>query len=254
VIDQLGNFIHALSGALLPVQVCEHFSDLAEKFGFPESVIIALLEPRTSQPVAYWRTTGDVEAYARNNPAAQNPLAQYAFAVDVPFDVPTACAALGYRESDVRRVLYPAVRDKHIVVFPVHRHGRFAMYAGCAGDNPEDTPNTRALLHAAAHATYDMMTALAPNMDLTQREAACLASIARGKSYKETGQLLGIAERTVRADVASAKRKLKAETQSGVIAKAIGPVSLRERPEARHEPEDPRGGTSTMRDSVRSRR
>jgi DNA-binding CsgD family transcriptional regulator len=72
------------------------------------------------------------------------------------------------------------------------------------------------------------MAMLAPNRELTQREAACLKSIAGGNSYKATGDLLGIAERTVRAAVASAKRKLHAQTQSEVIAKAM-------RPGIRHE-------------------
>lgn len=214
----LDQFIEAISGAVLPVQAGEHFADFAEQMGFAESVVIALLEPL---PVVCWRTAGDFEDYARNNPAVQNPLAQYAFAVDEPFDVPTACNALGYRESDVRRVLYPPIRDKHIVVFPVHRRGGFVMYAGCAGDKPEDNPDTRALLHAAAHATYDVMVGLLANRELTQREAECLKAIASGNSYRATGQLLGIAERTVRAAVASAKSKLHARTQSEVIAKAM---------------------------------
>ncbi|NOT42032.1 MAG: hypothetical protein HOP13_16260 [Alphaproteobacteria bacterium] len=222
MIHLLNKFIDAISDAMLPVHAGAHFADLAEEFGFAESVVIALLEPQPSLPVAYWRTVGNMEEYSRNNPPAQNPLAQYAFAVDVPFDVPTASEALGYRESDVRRVLYPAVKDLHIVVFPVHRLGRFVMYAAGAGDKPEDTPQTRALLHAAAHVTYDVMASLAPNRELTQREAACLKSIAGGSSYKATGQLLGVAERTVRAAVASAKHKLQAQTQSEVIAKSMG--------------------------------
>lgn len=221
MLDRLNKFIDAVSDALLPVQACESFADLAEQLGFPESMVIALVEPQPSLPVVYWRTVGDVEAYTRNNSPAQNPLAQYALAVDAPFDVPMASAALGYRESDVRRVLYPAVKDKHIVIFPVHRRGALVFYAGCAGDNPDDTPVTRALLHVAAHVTYDVVAALAPNRDLTQREAACIESMARGNSYKATGQLLGIAERTVRAAVASAKRKLHAHTQSEVIAIAM---------------------------------
>jgi len=228
MIHLLDQFIEAVSGAMLPVQAGEHFADLAERLGYPESVVIALLEPDPLLPVAYWRTAGNMEDYARNNPPSQNPLAQYAFAVDTPFDLPTASAALGYRECDVRRVTYEGVRDKHIVIFPVHKRGRFVMYAGCAGDKPDDTPHTRALLHAAAHVAYEVMASLAPNRDLTQREAACLKLIAGGNSYKATGQKLGIAERTVRAAVASAKIKLHAHTQSELIAKAMGAGARRD--------------------------
>jgi DNA-binding CsgD family transcriptional regulator len=228
MIHLLDQFIEAVSGTMLPVQVGEHFADLARQLAFTDSAVIAQVEPAPSLPVVHWRTAGNFEDYARNNPPAENPLAQYALTVDTPFDVPTASAALGYRESDVRRLLYPAVRDMHIVVFPVHKGGRLVMFARCAGDKPDDTPHTRALLHAAAHLTYEVMAMLAPNRELTQREAACLKSIAGGNSYKATGQKLGIAERTVRAAVASAKRKLHAQTQSEVIAKAM-------RPGIRHE-------------------
>jgi DNA-binding CsgD family transcriptional regulator len=227
MIDLLDQFIEAVSGAILPIQAGEHFADLAERLGFPESVVIAPLEPDPSLPVACWRTTGNIEDYARNHAPAQDPLAQYAFAVDTPFDVPTASAALGYRESDIRRVAYEAVRDKHIVVLPVHRRSAFVMYAACAGDKPDDTPHTRALLHTAAHVTYDVMTALVPNRELTLREAECLMLIAGGNSYRATGQKLGIAERTVRAVVASVKTKLRANTQSEVIAKAMAAGNLR---------------------------
>jgi DNA-binding CsgD family transcriptional regulator len=220
--ELLDTFMKNVSAAMLPVEAGAHFADLAEQFGYPECVVIALLEPTPIPPVAYWRTAGDAEEYARNNPPGQNPLAQYAFAVDVPFDVPTASAALGYREADVRRVLYPVIMDKHIVVFPVHRRGSLVLYAGCAGDKPDDTPHTRALLHLAAHATYDVMAAVEHNRDLTQREAACLKSIARGNSYSATGALLGISQRTVRAAIASAKTKLHARTQSELLAKALG--------------------------------
>jgi DNA-binding CsgD family transcriptional regulator len=222
MIDLLEKFIEVVAGAIIPAQAGERFSDLAEALGYPESVVIALLQHKPSLPIVSWRSTGNIEAYVRNTPLLENPISQYALAVDAPFDVSAASAALGYREDDVRRVLYPAIKDKHVVAFPVHRRGALVMYAGCAGDSPEDTPDTRAVLHAAAHVTYDVMTALAANRELTQREAACIASIAQGKSYKATGELLGMAERTVRAAVASAKRKLHAQTQAEVIAKAMG--------------------------------
>jgi DNA-binding CsgD family transcriptional regulator len=245
MIHLLNEFIAVVADAILPVQAGEHFADLAEQFGYSQSLVVALLEPQV--PVAYWRMSGDFESFARQSPIYQNPLTQYGFAVDMPFDVPTACAALGYRESAVRAVMYKGVQDKHIVVFPVHRLGRLVLYAACGGDRPDDTPDTRAVLHAAAHATYDVMTAVAENRGLTQREAACIASTARGKSYKATGQMLGIAERTVRAAVASAKRKLRAQTQAEVIAKAMAAPQTALRPSATSAPGKPSSPTKRRR-------
>jgi hypothetical protein len=139
MIHLLDQFIEAVSGAMLPVQVGEHFADLARQLAFTDSAVIAQVEPAPSLPVVHWRTAGNFEDYARNNPPAENPLAQYALTVDTPFDVPTASAALGYRESDVRRLLYPAVRDMHIVVF---RFTRVAVWS-CSRVARATNPTTR---------------------------------------------------------------------------------------------------------------
>lgn len=220
MMDALKAFIGATSEAIIPAHANACFANLAEQLGFGACLLIdasALLAP----PVVTWRASGSVEERKLETPFAAHPLIQYASVVDAPFDLPSACAALGESEHNIRRILSPAIQDKQIVILPVHRHGDLVLYAACAGDKPEDNAHTRAILHASAHVTYDLLAALSPNKDLTLREAECLTAIAHGNSYKAAGRLLGVSERTVRAAVASAKRKLHARTRAEAIAKAM---------------------------------
>lgn len=233
MIDKLSGFIDATSDALLPAHVGQQLAGLAERLGFTSSLVVdvAALERRAPAPIVFEQSLSSFEAYRRGAPFSDNALGQFAAALDAPFDLQTACVALGYREDDVRASLFPPVRDKHIVVLPVHRQGKLVLFVACAGDKPDDSALARALLHASAHAAYDLIVALSANRVLSDREAACLKLISHGSTYAQTGLALGIAERTVRAAVASAKRKLNARTKTGVIAKAV--AALRPAPPAK---------------------
>jgi DNA-binding CsgD family transcriptional regulator len=56
--------------------------------------------------------------------------------------------------------------------------------------------------------------------DLTARERECLQWAAQGKTAWETGEILGIAERTVKKHIASAMLKLHATTRTQAVAQA----------------------------------
>lgn len=56
---------------------------------------------------------------------------------------------------------------------------------------------------------------------LTKREREILGWMAHGKSYWETGEILGIAEGTVRIHLASIRRKLDATNTTNAVAKAL---------------------------------
>lgn len=219
-----GEFIEACDDVLLPVHVGEKLAGLAERLGFTSTLIVdvAALTHNAHSPIVYSRLPTEFETYRHATPFAENPLALYAAATDEPFDLTEACAALGFRESDLRRSLFRPVQDKHIVVLPVHKSRELVLFVACAGDRPEDGPVARRMLHAAAHAVYDLILSRAANWNLTAREAECLAAVAHGNSYEDVGRLLGIAARTVRAAIASAKRKLHARSQAQAIIRAMG--------------------------------
>ena len=225
--NRFERFIEATSHAIVREQVAGQFAGLAEQLGFTSSLIIdpALLESETEGSAVISATGLDgLAAHCRRAPFREHPFARYAAVVDTPFDLASASAALGFREAELRSRLVSSVQDKHIVVFPVHRGGKLVFYAACAGDHPDDGPLARALLHASAHAMYDMVISLAPNAALTRREADCLSLLGRGHTYKAIGWQLRIAERTVRAAVASARRKLHARTRSEVVARVSGAI------------------------------
>ncbi len=224
MIDQLHRFIEAAGGALSVAQIGDRLADTAEQLGFTATLIVdpAKVRPRIKTAVSYSKHLDEFKSYQRKEPFADHPMTQYAAVADTPFDLATMCAILGYRERDIRQRLVTPVQEMHVVALPVHRDGKFVFYVACAGDKPDDTPASRVLLHACAHAAYDLTVALAPLDELSRREADCLHWMAQGKSYKAVGRILGLAERTVRAAVASAKHKLHARNRSEVIAKAIG--------------------------------
>lgn len=56
---------------------------------------------------------------------------------------------------------------------------------------------------------------------LTRREREILVWVANGKSYWETGQILGIAEGTVRIHLTSIRKKLNAANTTNAVAKAV---------------------------------
>lgn len=56
---------------------------------------------------------------------------------------------------------------------------------------------------------------------LTKREREVLVWVANGKSYWETGQILGISEGTVRIHLASIRKKLNAANTTNAVAKAL---------------------------------
>jgi DNA-binding CsgD family transcriptional regulator len=224
MIDELNSFIETASGALTAAKIGDRLAGTAERLGFTATLIVdpAKVRPRIKSAVSFSKHLDEFKSYERKEPFAEHPLTQYAAVVDTPFDLATMCAILGYRERDIRQRLVTPVQEMHVVAFPVHRSGKLVLYVACAGDKPDDTPASRVLLHACAHAAYDLTVSLEPLNELSRREADCLHWMAQGKSYKAVGRILGLAERTVRAAVASAKLKLHARNKSEVIAKAIG--------------------------------
>jgi DNA-binding CsgD family transcriptional regulator len=221
------SFLENASTAVLPSDVGERLAGLAREYGFANTLIIDAAASRSTgaATVVYSAWRAAFMDYASTTPFGANPLVLCANALDAPFGIERARKMLGYREADIRRTLFPPMQDKHITIFPVHRRGTPVLYVACAGDKPDDSPHVRTLLHASAHATYDLIRALAPNSRLTPREAACLKLVADGNTYSGAGRVLGLAERTVRAEIASAKQKLKAKTKAELIAKAVVPTA-----------------------------
>lgn len=64
---------------------------------------------------------------------------------------------------------------------------------------------------------------------LTGRQRQCLAWSAKGKTMSETGQILGISQRTVLFHLQDARARLNAQTLTHAVAEAIGRAEIPQR-------------------------
>jgi len=86
-----------------------------------------------------------------------------------------------------------------------------------AGDSDSDIKG----LHDALTRCLGWLGAAPQGPLLTPREVECLEACAAGKTYWETGKILGISERTVIFHMQSVREKLTASTNAQAVAKAV---------------------------------
>jgi LuxR family transcriptional regulator, transcriptional regulator of spore coat protein len=225
MIDALHDYIEASFAAFSKAQLASTYSKLAATFGYSTTLIVDAAKLDTafaSSVVISTLNKPTLTEFDAQVPFATNPIARLAGEIDVPFDARDLCARFGLSERQLRPMIPSLLQNAVVVVFPVHRSGRLALFIVCSGTAPDRTLEGRALLHASAHVLYDRYTAVNELQALSQRQADCLFLAAQGKTYAEIGKALGLAPRTVRADLAKAKQILNARTKSEAIAKAMG--------------------------------
>jgi DNA-binding CsgD family transcriptional regulator len=141
-----------------------------------------------------------------------------------------------FRWSDIEfltpaeREINEIVRDFNIndgIAVPVHGPGGYVGVTSMAFERlSEISPAQRATIAAAALVLHLQMMELSPQKgrlgpSLSPRERDCMAFVAEGKSDREIGALLGVAETTVLSHVQNAKRKLGAKSRSHAVALCI---------------------------------
>lgn len=225
MIDALNSYAEASFAALSPTQLTSSYANLAAQLGYSATFVFdsAKLESAFASSVVFSSLQQPIlaELDARA-PIARHPLARLAGQIDSPFNVRDACARLGVSEREMRRDLLGPIQDSEIVIFPVHRLGQLALLVACSGNKPDQTVAGRALLHSGAHVLFDRYKSIAQGSPLPRRQADCLFWAAQGKTYSQIGEILGLSTRTVRADLAKAKRTLNARTKTEAIALAVG--------------------------------
>jgi DNA-binding CsgD family transcriptional regulator len=205
-------------------QAAGSFSKLAVALGYSATLIVDA--PKLSSALA---TSVIYSEWPRYLARAQDeellllthPVVRLAGGLDAPFSIRDVCEHVRVPETELRRSLPDWLQEAQIVFLPVHRLGRLRLLVICSGTNPSQTIVSRALLHTCAHALYDRCATLGDGMSLPRREADCLFWAAQGKTYAEIGRILNVSPRTVRSDLAKAKRELSVGTKGGAIAKAI---------------------------------
>ncbi|NBJ11809.1 autoinducer binding domain-containing protein [Microvirga arsenatis] len=108
---------------------------------------------------------------------------------------------------------------------PVHGLNGFEACLSMGGSSPDLTPRTKPALHLMAMYAFErarLILAPSPRPNpLTPREREALRWAALGKSAADTGEILGVTERTITAHIASACQKLSAANKTQAVAKAL---------------------------------
>ena len=110
-------------------------------------------------------------------------------------------------------------------IVPVHGDGAHNACVSVGGTHLDLNKRSKPALHLMAMYGFERVRRmLAPAHDLprvTPREREVLAWAAQGKSAWETGEILGISQRTVEEHLAAATRKLGAGNRTRAVAIAI---------------------------------
>ena len=75
--------------------------------------------------------------------------------------------------------------------------------------------------YGVARALQIRATLRETRVSLTRRERECLLWVAEGKTIADTGEILGISDKTVEKHLATARAKLDALTTTQAMAKAL---------------------------------
>jgi DNA-binding CsgD family transcriptional regulator len=124
-----------------------------------------------------------------------------------------ASAHFGWRES---------------IVVPIGPIGFRRSIVSLKGARRPLSPHERSLITMAAPPFFERVRSLQPqnivahSVVLTNREAQCLAYVARGLSDNDIADTLAVAAATAHLHVENAKRKLGAKTRAHAVALALG--------------------------------
>jgi LuxR family transcriptional regulator, quorum-sensing system regulator BjaR1 len=110
---------------------------------------------------------------------------------------------------------------------PVHGINGYEACLSMSGTSLDLSPRTKPALHLMSMYAFERIRAhVVPVSDkhvktLTSREREMLVWAAAGKSAADTGDILGITERTVTAHIVSACQKLEATNKTQAVARAL---------------------------------
>ncbi|MGO4386557.1 autoinducer binding domain-containing protein [Microvirga sp. 2YAF29] len=108
---------------------------------------------------------------------------------------------------------------------PIHGLNGYEACLSMSGSHLDLTPQTKPAIHLMAMYAFERVrTILAPiprTNPLTAREQETLRWAAMGKSAADTGEILGVTERTITAHVTSACLKLSAANKTHAVARAL---------------------------------
>nr|WP_279306648.1 LuxR family transcriptional regulator [Microvirga solisilvae] len=114
---------------------------------------------------------------------------------------------------------------KYGYCLPIHGLNGYEACLSMSGSHLDLSPRTKPAIHLMAMYAFERVrTVLQPpshSNPLTAREQETLIWAALGKSAADTGEIMGVTERTITAHITSACQKLNAANKTHAVARAL---------------------------------
>jgi LuxR family quorum sensing-dependent transcriptional regulator len=224
-------FIGRLDQLSTPREVVDAVATSFELFGFENFIITGLphLKERFDQVVLLKKwPRGWFEIYSREDYVRVDPIIRLCRSTVQPFE---------WSEAPYDRATEPRAaevmdratdfRMREGFCLPIHGINGYEACFSMSGTDLDLTPRTKPALHLMAMYAFERARRLLdtrPGQEanpLTPRERETLLWAAEGKSAADTGEILGITERTVTAHIVSACQKLEAANKTQAVARAL---------------------------------
>ena len=225
------DFIDALDQLASADEVVESVAKTFSLFGFENFIITGLPNPRErfEQVVLLKKwPMGWFDIYAREDYVRSDPIIRLCRNTTQPFEWSEAPYDRA-REPRAAEIMERATdfRMKEGFCLPIHGVNGYEACFSMSGVDLDLSSRAKPALHLMAMYAFERARQLlephphAGSGVLTPREREALIWAAAGKSAADTGEILGITERTVTAHIASACQKLDAVNKTQAVARAM---------------------------------
>jgi len=225
------DFIGKLENLPSSQEIMEESAKSFALFGFENFIITGLPNPkeRFEQVVLLKKwPMGWFEIYSKEDYVRVDPVIRLCRNTVQPFEWSEAPFDRD-REPRAAEVMDRATdfRMKDGFCLPIHGISGYEACFSMSGVNLDLSSRTKPALHLMAMYAFERTRQLLNPLPcrgadlLTPREREALMWAAAGKSAADTGDILGITERTVTAHIASACQKLDATNKTQAVARAM---------------------------------
>jgi LuxR family quorum sensing-dependent transcriptional regulator len=222
-------FIEQLDNLATPQDIIDAMERAFARFGFENFIMTGLPHPdqRIESLVLLKKWPVDwYNRYTKNDYDRHDPIIRLCRQTVQPFEwaeaphdpetnpkgieVMNGAAAFGMRQG---------------YCLPIHGLNGFEACLSMSGSHLDLTPQAKPAIHLMAMYAFERTRLiLAPSQrpnPLTAREQETLRWAALGKSAADTGEILGVTERTITAHISSACHKLNASNKTHAVARAL---------------------------------
>jgi LuxR family transcriptional regulator, quorum-sensing system regulator BjaR1 len=224
------DFVTALEAASTCNAVLKLFRDEISQLGF-HSLLMTVVNDRecdfSRRVIArYWHPEW-VSMYETENMTADDPVRRKLSRSAKPF-LWSEAQYDPWREVRAKQVMERATefRMNQGLCVPIYTHGGLTAAINISGERPDLGRGVSRALHVMSLAAYNRYCALmGPPLDegklLTDREREVLKWVSAGKSNWDIGTILNISERTARAHVTNAARKLGVANRTALAVEGV---------------------------------